>query len=83
MSAEIAKVAENICAMHYVIKGLEVLKRDSGSWRETLLIGLTLTLYQHRLAKARHTISPQIWEAIERGICNIEPSNLLDFPKGV
>jgi hypothetical protein len=35
-----------------LIEGLQILKRSSGSWRETQLINLTLSLYQHRLRQA-------------------------------
>ncbi len=71
MNSEIEKVAENIRAMLHVVNGLEVLKQNSGSWRESLLIDMTLALYRHRLDKARQTISPNIWAEIEREIGDV------------
>ncbi len=43
------KLILNGHAMVHVIEGLEILKEDSGSWQETLLLNLTLDLYRHRL----------------------------------
>lgn len=47
-----SKPIRNGRAMVQVIEGLEVLKENAGSWRETLLINLTHDLYEDRLEKA-------------------------------
>ena len=47
-------------AMVKVIEGLQVLEENSGSWRETLLIKLTLSLYQHRLRQAIKILPPEV-----------------------
>jgi hypothetical protein len=46
------KLLQNGRAMVKVIEGLYFLKTTSGSWRESVLINLTLSLYQHRLRQA-------------------------------
>jgi hypothetical protein len=51
---------QNGRAMVKVIEGLQVLKRSSGSWSETLLINLTLSLYQHRLRQAIKVLPTEI-----------------------
>ncbi len=38
-------------AMVQGIEGLKILKEDSGAWRETSLLKLTLDLYRYRLER--------------------------------
>ncbi len=59
-------VARNIRAMVRVIESLEILKEDAGSWRERLLIHLTLALYTHRLEAVRRLLPSALLEQIEK-----------------
>lgn len=54
----------NGLAMVKVIEGLLVLKAYSGSWRETLLIKLTLSLYQHRLREMIKILPAELGDEI-------------------
>ncbi|MBI5848514.1 MAG: hypothetical protein HZB31_11315 [Nitrospirae bacterium] len=58
------RIIENGLAMVKVIEGLLVLKDYSGSWRETLLINLTLSLYQHRLRQVIKILPAEIGDEI-------------------
>lgn len=51
-------------AMVQVVEGLEVLKENAGSWRETLLINLTHDLYRHRLQSALASVPRDVREEI-------------------
>jgi len=51
-------------AMVQVIAGLGILKASSGSWRETLLLNLTLTLYRHRLQRALDSVPRDVRDEI-------------------
>ena len=58
------RIIWNGLAMVKVIEGLLVLKDYSGSWRETLLINLTLSLYQHRLREMIKILPAEIGDKI-------------------
>ncbi|MBI5848512.1 MAG: hypothetical protein HZB31_11305 [Nitrospirae bacterium] len=58
------RIIGNGLAMVKVIEGLLILKDYSGSWRETLLINLTLSLYQHRLREMIKTLPAEIGDEI-------------------
>jgi hypothetical protein len=53
-------VTRNLTAMEQVISGLYVLKEYSGSRRKTLLINLTLALYEHRLEMAKKVLPAEM-----------------------
>lgn len=53
-------------AMVQVVEGLEVLKENSGSWRETILLNLTLDLYRHRLRRALETVPLEVRDEIAK-----------------
>ena len=58
------RIVGNGVAMVKVVEGLLVLKDYSGSWRETLLINLTLSLYQHRLREMIKILPAEIGDEI-------------------
>lgn len=58
------RIIGNGIAMVKVIEGLLVLKDYSGSWRETFLINLTLSLYQHRLREMIRILPAEIGDEI-------------------
>ena len=59
-----ANLIRNGRAMVHVVEGLEVLKGNSGSWRETLLLNLTLNLYRHRLQSALGSLPRDVQDEI-------------------
>lgn len=58
------KLLRNGRAMVQVVEGLEILKEDAGSWRETVLINLTQDLYSHRLERALASVPREVREEI-------------------
>ena len=62
-----SQILKNGQAMVKLIEGLLVLQENSGSWRETLLINLTLALYRHRLREAIKILPADIADEILLG----------------
>jgi len=63
-------------AMVQVVEGLETLKENSGSWQETLLLKLTLSLYRHRLERALEEVPRDVRDEIVGAPCEISQTRL-------